>query len=143
MAEFWAENQAESSSAKVLKSSSDPNQVAGSAEPTPDNPRTVISSFKQPSSLGPQSSVMRASNLAGEMLGHFRLDDYVGMGGMGAVFRGTDIRLDRPVAIKVLPPDQAANPEIMKTLHEFSTWAKTASCISLRSSMSTASTSGI
>jgi serine/threonine-protein kinase len=113
MAEFWAENQAESSSAKVLNSSSDPKPVAGGAEPPPDNPRTVISSFKRPSSLSPQSPAMHASNLAGEMLAHFRLDDYVGMGGMGAVFRGTDIRLDRHVAIKVLPPEQATNPDIV------------------------------
>ena len=40
--------------------------------------------------------------LEGQKLNHFRLDAFVGGGGMGAVFRGTDTALGRTVAIKVL-----------------------------------------
>jgi serine/threonine protein kinase len=40
--------------------------------------------------------------LEGQQLNHFRLDAFVGGGGMGAVFRGTDTALGRTVAIKVL-----------------------------------------
>ena len=39
--------------------------------------------------------------LEGQKLNHFRLDAFVGGGGMGAVFRGTDTALGRTVAIKV------------------------------------------
>jgi len=36
------------------------------------------------------------------LAGRYRLDRKIASGGMGEVWRGTDIVLDRPVAIKVL-----------------------------------------
>ncbi|WP_143517618.1 Stk1 family PASTA domain-containing Ser/Thr kinase [Pseudonocardia sp. MH-G8] len=40
----------------------------------------------------------------------YRLGPLLARGGMSAVYRGTDIRLDRPVAIKVMEPRLAADP---------------------------------
>src|SRR5262249_37696521 len=40
----------------------------------------------------------------GALLGHYRLLEQVGKGGMGVGFRATDERLARDVAVKVLPP---------------------------------------
>ncbi len=44
-------------------------------------------------------------------IGPYRIDREIGRGGMGVVFLGHDTRLDRPVAIKALPPEVAADPE--------------------------------
>ncbi|MEM7474449.1 MAG: serine/threonine-protein kinase [Planctomycetota bacterium] len=44
-----------------------------------------------------------ASMLEGKRLDHFAVEQMIGGGGMGAVFRGRDLRLDRIVAVKVIP----------------------------------------
>jgi serine/threonine-protein kinase len=51
-----------------------------------------------------------AGDLIGETLGQFRIVAKVGQGGMGVVYRATDEKLRRTVALKVLPPGFAADP---------------------------------
>ena len=45
-----------------------------------------------------------------ETLGHYKILDRIGAGGMGEVYRARDTRLGRTVAIKVLAPDVAGDP---------------------------------
>ena len=48
---------------------------------------------------------------SGTRLGAYEILAPLGAGGMGEVYKAKDTRLDRTVAIKVLPPHTAENPE--------------------------------
>jgi eukaryotic-like serine/threonine-protein kinase len=50
--------------------------------------------------------------LSGKRLGPYEVLSSIGAGGMGEVYRARDTRLDRIVAIKILPNHHASNPEL-------------------------------
>lgn len=52
--------------------------------------------------------------MTGQILGHYRVLDQLGAGGMGVVYRAYDEQLDRNVALKVLPPGLLADEDARK-----------------------------
>jgi serine/threonine protein kinase len=73
----------------------DPSQLDGSLATTVEE-------------TSPLPAGARPDPLVGRMLSHYRIDAPLGSGGMGAVYRATDVSLARGVAIKVLPHQLAS-----------------------------------
>lgn len=81
-----------------------------------DDARTVISSRPPLPDLvfrgGVADETLR--QWQGEQLGQFLLQEFIGGGGMGIVFRALDTTLDREVAVKVLAANQSADEETLR-----------------------------
>jgi Tol biopolymer transport system component/predicted Ser/Thr protein kinase len=76
--------------------------------------------------VSPQGPANQPESLLGQDLGHCQLLSVLGEGGMGIVYKAHDRRLDRDVAIKVLPPALLADQERKK---RFAQEAKAASAL--------------
>lgn len=62
----------------------------------------------------------------GTSLSHYRIIAPIGAGGMGEVYKAQDTKLDRPVALKILPPELVRNDERVR---RFMQEAKSASSL--------------
>ncbi len=69
---------------------------------------------------------MQPALAAGDNIAHYRIVSRLGQGGMGEVYLATDTRLDRSVALKVLPVAVAQDPGRMS---RFEVEAKAASAL--------------
>src|SRR3954447_22729638 len=52
--------------------------------------------------------------MVGKALRNYQITDKLGVGGQGAVYKATDIKLGRPVVIKVIPPELSAKEANLK-----------------------------
>ncbi len=75
--------------------------------PTPPRethlPSVVSAGSEQGREIVSETGMSGARLSIGAMLGPYRIDDRIGSGGMGIVYRALDTRLERNVAIKVIP----------------------------------------
>ena len=55
--------------------------------------------------------------MIGDTLAHYRVTGKLGAGGMGEVFRATDSKLNRDVALKLLPESLSSEPDRMARFH--------------------------
>jgi len=76
-----------------------------------DGSPTIITRLTRPSSHS-------LHELLGRNLAHFELLELIGSGGMATVIKARDLVLSRIVALKVLPPDMASDPENIVRFHQ-------------------------
>jgi serine/threonine protein kinase len=77
----------------------------------------------------------RRRQIVGDKLGPYEILAGIGAGGMGAVYRARDTKLDREVAIKVLPAALAQDPELLARLKREAKVLASLNCPTLLKSM--------
>jgi serine/threonine-protein kinase len=80
--------------------------------------QSILSAGDEVGSSFLESAATQVMLTEGTRLGDYRLQSLLGSGGMGDVYRARDLRLDRDVAIKVLPSVFSADPDRLRRFEQ-------------------------
>src|SRR5437899_3723911 len=83
--------------------------------------RQRADSFIETSAVGLATRIIQngqADLLVGRTMGHYKLSERIGAGGMGDVYLATDITAGRQAALKLLPTRFTGNPERLKRFQQ-------------------------
>src|SRR5262249_31179642 len=83
--------------------------------------RERASSFIETSAVGLATKIIQtgqAHSLVGQMLGHYKISELLGTGGMGEVYLATDIIAGRKAALKLLPMCFTSDAERLKRFQQ-------------------------
>jgi len=104
-----AEDVDPSEAATMLEGTPPPLSPITHQNPPPSQPLTPASPVSPTGILG--SLLLQLGTIIGN---RYRLIQLLGEGGMGAVYKARDLELDRVIALKVIRPELASNPEILQ-----------------------------